>query len=377
LASRILIVAGEASADLHGSALVREIKSRIPDVEVFGVGGGELRAAGVRTVIDAAHLSVMGTSETLGALGRVYAAYSWIKRALDERRPDLVILIDFPEVNLPVARQAKKRSIPVLYFISPQVWAWRRGRVRTIARTVSKMLVIFPFEEEFYRQHGVDAEYVGHPLTERVSRSPGRDEARSALGLQNDDLVFGILPGSRRSEINSMLPVMLKAADIISGERPDARFIIPKADTLERREIDRWVRGSSADVMVVESNFELAVRACDAAMVTSGTATLHTALLDVPMVIAYRAAPLSYLLGRLLIRVRFIGIVNLIAGRKIAEELIQEQANPANLARASLSLARDPVKRAGALAAYREVKQKLGAKKAAEEAAKIAASFLR
>ncbi len=368
MSGRILIVAGEASGDLHGAALVSELRKRAPDVHIRGIGGAHMRAAGVETEIDAASLSVMGFSEVVGALKRVYGAFRRMKHSLDEFRPDVLILIDYPELNLPLAAQAYKRSIPVVYFISPQVWAWRRGRVRKIARTVTRMLVIFPFEETFYRKHGVDARFVGHPLIPRIDLGITPERARMSLGLDPDALCVGILPGSRKSEIRYMLPVMLEAAGRVAREYPRAVFVLPLAHTLERSFVEDFLRQSEVPVLL-EPNFETAVRSCSAAMVTSGTATLHTALLDVPMVIGYRTSRLSYLIGRSVVRVDFIGIVNLIAGRRVVPELVQDEVTPDNLAAACLELLRDRGVRDGILTAYNEIRTGLGKSNAAQTAA--------
>ena len=376
MSKRVLIVAGEASGDHHGAALVRETLRRNPDVEFFGVGGRELRAAGARTDIDMAALSVIGISEVVGAIGRVYTAYARIKRTLDQNPPDLVILIDYPELNLPVAKQAKKRSIPVLYFISPQVWAWRKGRVHKIARSVSKMLVIFPFEADFYRGRGVNAEFIGHPLVEKVHSDLDPEDARVSLGFDRDALCVGLLPGSRKIEVNYMLPVMLQAARWMLNDHPHAKFVLPLAGTLQRKDVSRWLDRSPVPVTVVESDFETAVRSCAAAMVTSGTATLHTALLGVPMVIAYRVSPLSYLVGRIFIRVKYIGIVNLIAGREVVREFIQDRANAENLARECSDLIANKEKRARICDDYRDIREKLGNRNAAENAARAALTLL-
>jgi lipid-A-disaccharide synthase len=370
LKKRIMIVAGEASGDHHGASLVREVIRQQGEVEFYGIGGRELRASGVKTEFDSSTLAVIGVWEVLARLRQVFKAWSWVKTELKSRSsPDLVVLIDFPDFNFRVAREAKKRGIPVLYYISPQVWAWRRGRVKIVARTVDKMLVIFPFEVDFYRKYGVQVEYVGHPLMEGVGGPLSQEAAREKMGLPQDGICVGLLPGSRTSEVNHILPTMLGAAEIILRTYPEARFVLPLAATLRRPEIDHWLNGSPVPI-VVERDFNLAVKACTVALVTSGTATLQTALLDVPMVIAYKVAPMSYLIGRLLIRVDFIGMVNLIAGREIARELVQHQATPHNLASACLELLNDPSKQVEMKRAYEEVRKRLGEGKASCNAAR-------
>jgi lipid-A-disaccharide synthase len=370
LKKRILIVAGEASGDHHGADLVREVKRQQPEIEFYGIGGRELRSAGVRTQFDSSSLAVIGVWEVMGRLTRIFKAFSWIKSELKHHPPDLIILIDFPDFNFLVARAAKKFGLPVLYYISPQVWAWRRGRVKIISRTVNKMLVIFPFEEDFYLQHGVAIEYVGHPFMEKTATQLMPEDARKELGLPPDGLCVGLLPGSRVSEVNNILPCMLQAAEIVVRAHREARFVLPLAPTLQHSDINRWLKGSPVQVTVVERNFDLAVKACTVAMVTSGTATLQTALLNVPMVIAYKVAPMSYLIGRLLIKVNFIGMVNLIAGRRIAREFVQHEATPSNLASACLEIVSDPAQQERMKEAYKEIRNTLGEKKASFNAAR-------
>jgi lipid-A-disaccharide synthase len=370
LKKRILIVAGEASGDHHGADLVREVIRQQSEIDFYGIGGWELRSAGVKTEFDSSTLAVIGVWEVLDRLSQVFKALSWVKTELKRRPPDLVVLIDFPDFNFLVAREAKKCGVPVLYYISPQVWAWRRGRVGIVSRTVNRMLVIFPFEVDFYLRHGVVVEYVGHPLMEKFNTQLTPEAARVALRLPSDGVCVGLLPGSRPSEVNHILPTMLGAADVILRTYPEARFVLPLAITLQHSEVSRWLIDSPVPVTIVERNFDLAVKACTVAMVTSGTATLQTALLNVPMVIAYKVAPMSYLIGRLLVRVDFIGMVNLIAGRQIVREFVQHEATPRNLASACLEILKDPAKQAHMKESYSEIRTRLGEKKASFNAAR-------
>jgi lipid-A-disaccharide synthase len=325
---RILIVAGESSGDLHAAGVVTELRRRAPYLTIEGIGGDRMRQAGVRLYAHAGDLAVVGLVEVAARLPAIWQAYRSMVRYLRDRRPDLVILVDFPDFNLRLARRAFRLGIPVVYFISPQVWAWRAGRIRSIAKYVRRLLVIFPFEEEFYRKRGVEALYVGHPLLDRLTSSPPMDEARRRLELEGAAPVLGLLPGSRVGEITRHLPVLLRSAKQLMAERSDLRIIIAAADGLPLDLIGSYLNREGISARVVQGRTYEVMAASDLVLVASGTATLETAIIGTPMVIVYRLAFLSWLLGRLLIRVPYIGMVNLVAGRRVAPELIQFQATP-------------------------------------------------
>ncbi|MDE2179226.1 MAG: lipid-A-disaccharide synthase [candidate division NC10 bacterium] len=325
---RILIVAGESSGDLHAAGVVAELRRRAPYLTIEGIGGDRMRQAGVRLHAHAGDLAVVGLVEVAARLPAIWRAYRSMIRCLRDRRPDLVILVDFPDFNLRLARRAFRLGIPVVYFISPQVWAWRAGRIRSIAKYVRRLLVIFPFEEGFYRDRGVEALYVGHPLLDRLTSLPSMGEARRGLELEGGAPVLGLLPGSRVGELTRHLPVLLRSAKQLMAERSDLRVIIAAADGLPLDLIGAYLNQEAVSARVVQGRTYEVMAASDVVLVASGTATLEAAIIGTPMVIVYRLAFLSWLLGRLLIRVPYVGIVNLVAGRRVAPELIQFHATP-------------------------------------------------
>jgi lipid-A-disaccharide synthase len=363
---RLVLVAGEASGDLHGAALVRALRARRPDLEVAGIGGAELRRAGMRTVVDASHVATMGFSEAFGSLGRLVSAYRAVVALLDRERPDLVVLIDYPEFNLMVARQAKRRGIPVFYFIGPQVWAWRRGRVRKIRRRVDRMGLVFPFEPALYNDGREIAAFIGHPLLDAARATRPRAETRRRYGLDPERPLLALLPGSRQKEIGYLLEPMRAAAEILAGERWQAALAL--APGLAEEEVAALGSGSAAIALVRADTYNL-LAAADAAIVASGTATLESALLGCPMVIVYRMARLTYWLARLLVRVKWIGMPNILLDRAVFPELIQDEVRGETLAAAVRSLGARREELAGALA---EVRARLGEPGAAERAADMA-----
>lgn len=322
---RVFLVAGEASGDLHAANLLKALRGLAPDVEAFGVGGERLRAEGLECVARSEELSVMGLAEVLRHLPRLLRLARRVRRAAAALRPDVAVLVDSPDFNLPLARHLRRAGIPVAIYVSPQLWAWRPGRVRRIRRDVRRVLCILPFEAEFYERHGVAAEHVGHPLVDElgpVTAAPtGRDPAAVAL-----------LPGSRWHEVHALLPGMADALRLLAARRPGVRGRLVVAPGLE---IDRLLPLAGAarallDVVVADRHRALA--GCAAAMVASGTATLECALLDVPMVVGYRLHAVTYALARRLVKVPHVALANLVAGERLAAELVQDAFTPARLA---------------------------------------------
>lgn len=366
---RILLVAGEASGDLHAAALVRELRRRSPDLEVAGIGGEQLRAAGMNVLIDTASVATMGFVETFGTVGRLWRAYRRLLRHLDEERPDLVVLVDYPEFNLLVARQAKRRGVPVFYFIGPQVWAWRRGRIEKIRRRVDKMGVVFPFEPELYnRDERTLAEFVGHPLLDLVGPRGDRAETRRRHQLDPDRPLVAVLPGSREKEVRYLLPALGEAAGILAREGWQSALAL--APGLDEEEVRRL---APPELKIVRGDTYGLIAAADAAVVASGTATLETALLGCPMVIVYRMAPFTHWLARRLVTVPWIGMPNLILQRPVFPELIQNEVTGEAVAAALRSLRdREPEIRA----ALSELRSRLGESGAAGRAADMALSLV-
>jgi lipid-A-disaccharide synthase len=368
---KILIIAGEASGDLHGANLVRAIRARDASVTFFGVGSRNMREAGVEMLADAAEISVVGATEVITHLGAIYGVYAKVKRFLREERPDLLILIDFPDFNILTGKAANRIGVPVLYYISPQVWAWRKGRVRTIAKLVKTIMVIFPFEKELYEKVGADVRFVGHPLADVVRSGISPQEARARFCLREEGRVIALLPGSRKKELYHLLPDMLRAAALLKERYPDLQFVLPVAPTLPPELVADFVRDSGVEVRVVDGQVYDVLRSSHAAIVASGTATLETGLMSVPMVIVYRVSRLSYIIGRMIVRVRNIGLVNIVAGRTVVPELVQDDVTPENIVREMAKVLDDPARYAAVRADLLGVRASLGDGGASERAASV------
>ncbi len=350
---KVMIMSGEASGDLHGANLARELQKLDPSIVLYGVGSKHMRDAGVRMLADASEISVVGAVEVLTHLGAILKVLNRLKRFLEQERPDFLVLIDFPDFNIRLGKAAKKLGIPILYYISPQVWAWRKGRIKTIAALVKAMIVVFPFEVDLYKAAGVDVRYVGHPLTDVVQSPLSRIDARKQLGLDPEKRTVALLPGSRTKEITYLLPDMLAAGKILQKRFPDIQFVLPIAPTLSEGLIRTFTGKSGIVVKLIDGRVYDVLRASDAAMVTSGTATLETGLMGVPMVIIYRLSSLSYYIGRMLIDIKHIGLVNIVAGEKIVPELVQHDATPEKIAAAMTEIMGNPEN-------YKRIQNKLG-----------------
>ena len=371
-----MLVVGEASGDAHGAQLVAALYEKEPALKVYGVGGEQLQRTRFEALFSVAKLTGMGLVELAGNLKNLWRAYSILKRALRERRPNLLVLIDFPEFNLRLARYAKSLRIPVLYYVSPQIWAWRKGRVRQIARWVDRMAVIFPFEASFYQRHAVNATFVGHPLLETVKTDETREETLAKLGLDPQQPVIALLPGSRLAEISRHLPVMRDAAMRLHRERR-IQFFCVRATTIAAAEILSILDGSAPSIPVVDSDRYNAVHAADLVWTASGTATLETALLGRPMIIVYRLSWLTYWIARWLVRVEHIGMVNLIAEERLMPELIQSDVNSERLAAETRLLLDDAKARAGMVEKLAKLRERLGTPGAAQRVADLALGMMR
>lgn len=329
---RILLSAGEVSGDRLGAGLAEALRRRRPDIELFGMGGERMARAGVEIVQDASAVSVVGFFEVLEHLGEIRAARRRLGDALAERKPDLVVPIDFPDFNFLLARAARRAGVPVVYFVSPQVWAWRRGRVRTLRRLVRRMLVLFPFESAFYESAGVPVTFVGHPVVERAAEFAHRESLRARAGLAADRATIALLPGSRRSEVERLLPLMLASAHELLRRRANLQFLVPLAPGLDRRWVEERLADAPAELRLHAGDFPEILTVCDAGVVASGTASLEAAVAGLPIVVVYRMGALSYLIGRALVRVDHIALPNLVAGRRVVPELVQGQCRPGAIA---------------------------------------------
>ncbi len=355
----MLIVAGEASADLHGSNLVRAMKEIDPGLRFLGVGGSMMERAGVEIVVSSSTMAVVGLTEVFSRSRTILKAYRQLKSIIKNEKPDLVILIDYPDFNIALARCAKQSCVPVLYYISPQVWAWRKARVKKLASRVDRMAVILPFEEDFYRQRGMRVEYVGHPLLDAIPEALDREEIKTQWDLQEKHPIVGLLPGSRREEVVSLLPSMLEAVGVLERHYPNLACILPRASTIPSGLIQSMVEHSPVMIQTTEGDIYKALKVCDLALVASGTATLETAIMGVPMIILYRVSTFSYWVARALVRVPYIGLVNWIAETKVVPELIQKEVTPENLSREALRLLEGGGEREIMIKNLRGVREKL------------------
>jgi lipid-A-disaccharide synthase len=374
----VLMVAGEASGELHGANLVRAMKGLNPDIAVSGIGGRRMEEAGVEILIPCSDMAVVGLTEVFSRLAAIIRAHLTIRSMLKKSPPDLLILIDYPDFNIHLAGAARRCGVPVLYYISPQVWAWRRGRVRKIARRVDRMAVILPFEREFYRNTGarMTVDYVGHPLIDNVPDDLDKEEIKRELGLGKDDKILGLLPGSREEEVKRLLPSMIDAADILSSRYAGLKCVLPVAQTISHDLIRSIARRSSLEIIIAPKDIYRGLAVCDMAIVASGTATLETAIMGVPMIIAYRVSPLSFWIGKMLVKVPYVGLVNLVAGKKVVPELIQEEVTPQGLADKAISILEDEKTKTAMVKDLRMVKERLGSPGASIRTARIALKMM-
>jgi len=373
---RILIVTGEASGDLHGAHLAKAIMTLDPTTELIGIGGPSMRAAGVNLVPGVPQLDVMGLiglSAVRAMLQRVRA----IRRVLKAEAWDLVVLIDNPGLNFHFARVAKAAGRRVLYYIAPQLWAWRPGRMKWIQRRVDHVVVILPFEPELYHRAGVRCTFVGHPLLDMVAAHYDRAKLRREFGLSESARVVGLLPGSRVSEVEMLLPVLLKTAARLVLAEPGTQFILAQASSIDDNLIQTLLRDSPVPVQVVHDRASEVMALSDVLLIASGTATLQAAVVGTPMVLLYKTSPLTYRLARWLITVKWIGLVNLVGGRLIVPELVQEEATDERLCREVLHLLRDPSAYNDMKEGLRQVRQLLGEPGASSRAAQVVLSECR
>lgn len=377
---KIFISAGETSGDLHAARLVEELKMR-QTIEFFGLGGKNLESAGVKLLFNITDLSVVGFLEVLRNLSKFKRIFNSALKEIKNIKPDCCILVDYPGFNLRLAREIKKLNIPVVYYISPQVWAWGKGRIKAIKRDVDKMIVLFDFEKELYKSFGVDAESVGHPLLDLVDIDMGPDFYLRKLQVDKSKKIIALLPGSRKKEVSILLPIMLDAARIINKKSKQInQFIFIQADNIANDAAVDCLLKSYKDLEITtvkEAERYNALFASDFAIVASGTATLETMLLSTPMVIIYKLNLLSWLLARLFIRIPYIGLVNVVAGEKIVPELIQFNATAGRIAKASLDIILNKEKYKDTVLKLDAVKKKLGEPGASARAAEIISRLIK
>lgn len=365
---RILIVTGEASGDLHGANLAAALQALRPDVEILGMGGPKMKAAGVTLIHGIERLDVVGMAG-LGQLLAVLRTFRTLTRFLRRTPLDVVVFIDNPGLNLRLARVAKRAGRRVVYYIAPQIWAWRPGRIHLITRVVDRMIVILPFEEKLYRRAGIPCAFVGHPLLDAVAPSYDRTELRKRFGHDGSGPLLGLLPGSREREVRSLLPTMLQAAARLVGSHPGLRLVVAQAASIPNGLIEELSAGSGLEVRIVRDQPNEVMAAADLLLVASGTATLQAAVIGTPMVIVYRTSWLSYWLARMLIRINCIGLVNIVAGERFVTELIQHEATAGCLSEEADRLLSDEAALSRMRARLRAVRDSLGGSGASRRAA--------
>jgi len=376
LSVRLLLSCGEASGDLYAGALTRELRALEPSLSIAGLGGPQFQAAGGRLIDDYRDIAVTGLTEAIAKVPRSFAALRRLVAAARAERPDALVVIDSPDFNFRLAPAVKRLGVPVIYYISPQIWAWRPGRLKTIREFADRVLVIFPFEEAIYRDGGVPVEFVGHPLVDLSAPSTTRERFLAQHGLSAPAPTVAILPGSRPNEVSRILSDLVASAVLIRARIPDVQLMVARAPHLSDRLFEPVERIASG-IAIVEGDTDTVLASADVALTASGTATVQTALHDTPMVIVYRLSPMTYRLGKHLVNVRTVGMVNLIAGEMIVPELIQDAFTPAAVAREAISMLTDRARAAKIREGLARVRAKLGGRGASRRAAEAVLRVVR
>ena len=371
-----LIIAGEASGDLHGSMLVSEIKTCLPEARFTGMGGARMQKAGVDRLFGIERMGAVGFVEVLWDFVHYYNVYQTLMKQIATRSYDAVILIDYPTLNLRLAKQARRFDCPVFFFISPQIWAWRKGRIRTIRESVSKMFVILPFEEKLYLDEGVDAEFLGHPFVDLVRPSRTREESQKKYSLSPKLKTIGLLPGSRMNEVNSLLSVMVQAAEKILSELGSCRFLLPVADSIDPELIRKRLGDNPLGIQLLEGQSYDVMNSCDMLIIASGSATLEAGIIGCPMVIIYKLNPLTYFLAQLLVNAPLVGLVNIVAEEEVVPELIQNKVTAENISAEVLAVLRAPEKEKAIRERLLKIKNTLGKPGVMKVVAKRIAVFM-
>jgi lipid-A-disaccharide synthase len=368
----VLFSAGESSGDQHAAHMFQEMQKLCPGLQAMGMGGSKMRQAGIDIRFDSSGIGVIGLVEILKHYGEIRQALKRMKSIVANEKPDLLVCVDYKEFNLKLAQFAKRQGVKVLFYVSPQVWAWRPGRVETYGKAIDMMAVIFPFETAYYEAKNVPVRYVGHPSVDKVHPVRSKADDLALFGLNADQPIVGVLPGSRANEIKRMLPAMLQAVALLASSNPEFQFLLPQADSVN----DQVLQSCPVNIKVIKQQAYDAIQCCDAIMTTSGTASLEIALLGVPMLIAYRLSPLTYWLGKQLVKIPFIGLPNIIADKAIVKEMIQDDVTAENLAAEIQRLLYDKPYRSACLEGLQRVKAELGQGGGSQNMAKLAMSML-
>ncbi len=368
---QVFIVAGEASGEAHAARLAQALKLIQPSIYLSGVGGEKMRRAGVDVEYDFAELAVMGLVEVIKRYPRIKQVFNDVVSRLAREQPDLLVLVDYPGFNLKLARQAKKLGIPVLYYISPKIWAWRPGRIKQIKQYTDHMAVLFPFEQRLYQSAGVPVTCVGHPLVDAVKNDLSVEQARDILGIDSQRRVIGLFPGSRHSEISRLLPLMLDAAERIHNRHFELDILLPVAPGIDTVQLQDFVNQRNLPVRLIENNFYEVIKSCDAIVAASGTVTLEIALHGVPHFICYRVAPLSYHILKHLVKIPYVGLCNIVTGRNAVTELLQNEVTAVRLEQQLIGLLTHPHAKSNAEKLRQEVLTALGPSGGANNTAKL------
>lgn len=375
---KILIVAGEASGDMHAANLVLAIKNINPQIEFFGLGGKKMQQAGVDLLFNLADLAVVGFIEILRNFRKIKQAFSLILKKADEINPDAAILVDYPGFNLRLAKELKKRNIKVIYYISPQIWAWGLKRVNLIKKVVDKMIVLFKFEEELYQKFGVDAFFAGHPFLETVTAQLSRQDFLKNYALPpGEKQIIGLMPGSRKIEVLTLLPLMIKTAQLLNQEFRNTFFLVIKSQNVPQDLFDKFLSGSGLPYKIIENQSYDCINACDFVLVASGSATLEVAILQKPMVVIYKVSILTWVFLKFMLKIPYVGLVNVVVGRKIVPECLQFKATPKNIFAEIKNILISPEKMNQLKNDLQQVKESLGATGAAKRAATLITNMIR
>ncbi|MGB0865646.1 MAG: lipid-A-disaccharide synthase [Granulosicoccaceae bacterium] len=374
--TRLMISAGEASGDIHAAAALQALSEQGHAVECFGMGGSALEAQGMELVVDNRDLSVIGFVDVLRNYGKFKRRLETLRQRMREEKPALLLTVDYPDFNLKLAETARELDVPVLHYVSPQVWAWREGRITRIGSLVTHMAVLFPFEVPYYERHNIPVTYVGHPLLDEIHDEFSSEEARERLGIKADNCYIGLMPGSRPSELTRILPTLLKSAELLLEKNPHLQFLLPLAPSLDATALEPFPELKSLPVKVVKDDSHVVAKACDAIAVASGTATLELALLGRPMVVVYKLNPINYAIMRRLIKIPHISLVNIVAGREVCKELVQAAATPRAVSTELHQLLDDNDYRQTQIAGLQEIKDQMGEPGASGRVAKIILDLL-
>ncbi len=374
--TRLMISAGEASGDIHAAAALEALREEGIHFTCFGMGGSALEAQGMQLEVDNRDLSVIGFVDVLRNYPKFKHRLELLRTRMRNDKPALLLTIDYPDFNLKLAETARELGIPVLHYVSPQVWAWRSGRITRIGQLVSHMAVLFPFEVSYYKKNNIPVTYVGHPLLDEIEDSISPEQARQQLGINLDNRYIGLMPGSRPSELSRILPTLLQAAAQLLQSNPELQFLMPLAPSLDEDALLLYPELKTLPVMVVKSNSHVVAKACDCIAVASGTATLELALLDVPMVVVYKLNPINYAIMRRLIKIPYISLVNIVAGREVCSELVQSAATPIAIQEELQKLLDDQNYRQVQRSGLKEVRDQMGEPGASGRVAKIIQQLL-